>query len=226
MKMVASKYIKTAVVITALPLVFASCKKAGGDYAGDSYTWDMNYSRAYETYSMMPEMPNGMSAVTPVDGTVPYVGNAIAGVKSDSLTMALNLPYQLPNTPEGYSRAALEVKNPFNINDKEVVAAGKHFYDIYCAVCHGAAGDGKGFIVTEGKYTAMPPNYFDPVYMAMTEGTMFHSVTYGRNAMQPYSYALSKEERWKVVTYVKHLQAEYAAKQAPSAASDTTASIK
>ncbi|MBK7442222.1 MAG: cytochrome c [Chitinophagales bacterium] len=222
MKMGISKYLKTAAIIFALPLVFTSCKKAGGNYTGDSYTWDMSYSRAYETYSMMPEMPNGMSAITPVAGTVPYVGNPIAGTHKDSLTMALNLPYNLPNTPEGYARAALEVKNPFTINDKEVVAQGKYYFDIYCAVCHGTAGDGKGYIVTEGKYTAIPPNYFDPMYMAMTEGTMFHSVTYGRNAMQSYAYALSKEERWKVVTYVKYLQAEYAAAQAPTAANDTT----
>jgi mono/diheme cytochrome c family protein len=220
MKMV-KNYITTAAVILSLPLVFTSCKKAGGDYTGDSYTWDMNYSRAYETYSLMPEMPNGMSAITPVSGTVPYVGNPIAGTKSDSLTMALNLPYALPNTPEGYARAATEVKNPFTINDKKVVEQGKYYFDIYCAVCHGVNGDGKGYIVTEGKYTAIPPTYFDPMYMAMTEGTMFHSVTYGRNAMQSYAYALSKEERWKVVTYVKHLQAEYASKQAPTAAATT-----
>lgn len=47
-------------------------------------------------------------------------------------------------------------------------------------MCHGAAGDGKGFIVTEGKYTAAPPSYFDPLIMALPEGKMFHSVTYGK----------------------------------------------
>jgi mono/diheme cytochrome c family protein len=205
--MVKNKVLFVMLAVVIIPAVLTSCKKASGDYPGDSYTWDMNYSRAYEPYALHPELANGMSAMTPVANTVPYVGNAVAGVTADSLTSALNLPYAIPNTPEGYILAATANKNPFTINDKEVVATGKHYYDIYCAVCHGAAGDGKGYIVTEGKYTAAPPSYFDPMYMAMTEGTMFHSVTYGRNAMQPYSYALSN----------------YAAGQAAPAAADTTA---
>lgn len=219
--MVKNTYLFVLVAAVLTTGVFTSCKKASGDYPGDSYTFDMSYSRAYEAYSLHPDLPNGMSALTPVANTVTYVGNPIAGTHADSLKMALNLPYTIPNTPEGYLAAATANHNPFSINDAKVVAQGKHYFDIYCAVCHGVEGNGKGYIVTEGKYTAAPPSYFDPMYMAMTEGTMFHSVTYGRNAMQPYAYALSKEERWKVITYVKKLQADYAAGQAAAAPADT-----
>jgi len=211
--MVVTKYFKVAALLLAMPLIFTACKKAGGNYTGDSYTYDMNYSRAYETYSLMPQLKDSMSAITPVVGTVPYVGNAIGGIKGDSMKMVLNLPYNLPNTPEGYERSALEVKNPFSVSDTKVVEEGKYFFNIYCSICHGTAGDGKGYIVTEGKYTAAPPSYFDPAYMILSEGKMFHAVAYGKNAMSSYAYALSKEERWKVITYIKHLQAEYAANQ-------------
>lgn len=216
MKMVVTKYIKVAAILFALPFLFTACKKAGGNYAGDSYTYDMMYSRAYETYALMPMLKDSMSAIPPVAGTVPYMGNAIGGISGDSMHMALNLPYNLPNTPEGYERSALEVKNPFKISDKAIVAKGEYYYNIYCAVCHGVNGDGKGFIVTEGKYTAAPPSYFDPAYLALPEGKMYHSVSYGRNAMQSYAYALSKEERWEVITYVQYLQAEYVANQPTS----------
>ena len=211
--MVVKKYLKFIYLAMALPVVFTSCKKASGDYPGDSYTWDMMYSRAYETYSLMPELKDSMSALMPVNGTVPYVGNPIAGTHADSLDMALNLPYTIPNTPEGYIQAGLQLKNPFSITDEKIKAEGQHFFNIYCAVCHGVNGDAKGYIVTEGKYTAMPPSYFDQRLLEMPEGTMFQSVTYGKNAMQSYAYALSKEERWKVITYVKSLQADYLAKQ-------------
>ncbi len=226
--MVKNTLVVALVAAVIVPATFTSCKKASGDYPGDSYTFDMNYSRAYETYSLHPELPNHMSALMPVAHTVPYVGNAVAGTKGDSLSMALNLPYTIPNTPEGYLLAATANKNPFTIQDKEAVETGKHFFEIYCAICHGKAGDGKGVIVTSGKYTAAPPSYFDPVYMAMTEGTMFHSVSYGRNAMQPYAYALNKQERWKVITYIKKLQADYAAAQAATAqtAPETTATAE
>lgn len=226
MTMVKNTYLFVIVSVILLTATFTSCKKASGDYPGDSYTWDMNYSRAYETYSMHPDMPNNMSALEPVDNTVPYVGNAVSGTLGDSLSRELNLPYAIPNTPEGYILAATANKNPFTINQKDVVAEGKHYYDIYCAVCHGVAGDGKGFIVTEGKYTAAPPSYFDAAYLAMTEGTMFHSVSYGRNAMQSYAYALSKEERWKVITYVKKMQADHVASQNATASTAGTTETK
>lgn len=224
--MVKNTFVIALVAAVIVPASLTSCKKASGDYPGDSYTWDMNYSRAYETYALHPELPNQMSALTPAPHTVPYVGNAVAGTKGDSLSMALNLPYTIPNTPEGYILAATANKNPFTINDKDIVEEGKHFFTIYCAVCHGTAGDGKGVIVTSGKYTAAPPSYFDPMYMAMTEGTMFHSVSYGRNAMQSYAYALNKEERWKVITYVKKLQADYAAAQSAPATAPTEATAQ
>lgn len=67
-------------------------------------------SRAYETYSLNPELRDSMTAMMPVVGTVPYMGNAISGKSGDSLHMALNLPYTIPNSIEGYERAGLELK--------------------------------------------------------------------------------------------------------------------
>lgn len=215
-----TKYIKIIILIAAVPFVFTACKKAGGEYPGDQYTFDMISSRAYETYSLNPELRDSMTAMTPVAGTVPYMGNAISGKAGDSMHMALNLPYTIPNTIEGYERSGLELKNPFTTADTKVLAEGQHLFTIFCAVCHGDAGDGKGFIVTSGKYTAAPPSYFTPLIMALPEGKMFHSITYGKNAMQSYAYSLSKEERWKVITYIKSLQAGYAAAQP---ATDTVA---
>ena len=37
-------------------------------------------------------------------------------------------------------------------------------------------------------------------------GHIFHSLTYGLNAMGPHSSQLSEEERWKIVLYVQELQ--------------------
>ena len=40
----------------------------------------------------------------------------------------------------------------------------------------------------------------------MPEGTIFHSVTYGKNNMGSYASQLSREQRWMVVQYVKAYQ--------------------
>jgi len=224
--MVVKNILKTFTVVALATTVFASCRKAGGNYPGDQYTWDMINSRAYETYTLMPELTDSMSAIMPVEGTVPYVGNPIAGTKSDSLKMMMNLPYTYPNTTEGYEKAGLELKSPLNQNDAKVLADGKHFFDIYCAVCHGKGGDGKGFIVTEGKYKAVPPSYFDAGYIDMPDGKIFHSITYGKNAMQPYSYALTKEERWKVVAYINSLQDAHTTAAGAATPAATASTIK
>jgi hypothetical protein len=55
----------------------------------------------------------------------------------------------------------------------------------------------------------------------MPDGKMFHSITYGKNAMQSYTYALSKSERWEVIAYINSLQDAYLA-QNNTVATDTT----
>jgi mono/diheme cytochrome c family protein len=216
MKSVTKIFFLSVVMVIALQ----SCKKAGGNYPGDEFTYDMIHSKAYETYSLNPDMKDSMTAMLPVLGTVPYTGNPMTG-EYDAAKGEMNLPYQYKL--EDYEKAGLEVKNPLTITDK-VIAEGEHYYNIYCAVCHGTSGDGKGFIVTEGKYTAAPPNYFADDYINMSDGKMFHSITYGKGAMQSYAYALSKEERWKVITYINKMQDGYAAanKLTITAAVDTT----
>jgi hypothetical protein len=56
--------------------------------------------------------------------------------------------------------------------------------------------------------------------IAMPEGQMFYSVTYGKNMMGSYASQLNRKQRWMVIHYVK---AEQAKKKAASGGSDSTA---
>lgn len=208
-------------VAVAAGIFLSACRKAHGNYPGDEYTFDMVHSKAYDPYSLMPEMPDSMSAILPADGTVPYVGDAIAGEDADSLDRAINLPYEYKNTPEDYERAGRELKSPLDQKDPKVLSEGQHFFNIYCAICHGEAGNGKGNIVTNGRYPGVPPNYMDPAYLGLPDGKMFQSITYGKNAMQSYAYALNKKERWEVIAYINSLQDAYVASHPQS--QDSTA---
>ena len=40
----------------------------------------------------------------------------------------------------------------------------------------------------------------------MAEGTMFHSITYGKNMMGSYASQLSTTQRWMVIHYIKEKQ--------------------
>ena len=81
----------------------------------------------------------------------------------------------------------------------------KELYDIYCAICHGTAGDGKGKLVTQGKYLGVPSYKDRPT---ITAGSIFHVQTYGLNAMGSYANQLSAHERWILAEYVLKLKSE------------------
>ena len=59
-----------------------------------------------------------------------------------------------------------------------------------------------------GPFPAAPRNLVsDPIATNMAEGTMFHSVTYGKNAMGSYASQLSTKQRWMIIHYIKEKQA-------------------
>jgi mono/diheme cytochrome c family protein len=93
---------------------------------------------------------------------------------------------------------------------------GKRLYGIYCTHCHGASGMGDGLVAQ--KLPGPPPAYSSPQLKNLSEGKMFHSITYGKNLMGPHGSQLNAGERWKIIAYIKTLQ-----NPAGSAPADTTA---
>ena len=79
----------------------------------------------------------------------------------------------------------------------------KELYTVYCAICHGDAGDGKGNLVVKEKFLGVP-SYKD---REITDGSVFHVITYGLNSMGSHANQLSQEERWVVADYVLKLKA-------------------
>ena len=57
-------------------------------------------------------------------------------------------------------------------------------------------------MVASGAYAGVP-NYKN---LTITEGQMFYSIYYGRNAMGAHSSILNKKEIWTLVHYVKKFQ--------------------
>lgn len=157
---------------------------------GRTYMPDMQYSRAYEAYAANDLVKEGVHYVPyPVEGTI----------RRGDL-----FPYTLPNDTTGYKMSA-QVKNPLpKMTDAQLKEAGRLF-NINCAICHGEKMDAQGPLSTGGKVPAVA-NLTLKQYVDMPEGTMFHSVTYGKNNMGSYASQLTREERWMVVEYVKRRQ--------------------
>jgi mono/diheme cytochrome c family protein len=81
----------------------------------------------------------------------------------------------------------------------QTLEEGKALFQTYCMVCHGEQGRGDGPI--SGKIPP-PPSYVSDRLMQFPPGRIFYVITMGTNKMPSYATQLSRDERWKVVTYV------------------------
>ncbi|MCW3114322.1 MAG: hypothetical protein JWR18_2718 [Segetibacter sp.] len=174
------------------------------------YMPDMKDSRAYETYADHSNLSS--KGVT-------YNNRPVAG----TVSRGEELPYHLPNDSTGYAQSA-SVNDPLpRLNSTELEEA-ERLYLINCAICHGTALDGNGPLYKggTGPFAAKPANLVgDPVIAALSEGTLYHVMTYGKNLMGSYASQLNRKQRWMVAQYIKSKQG--AAESAPAADADSTA---
>lgn len=89
---------------------------------------------------------------------------------------------------------------------QEAINRGQENFGIYCAVCHGVAGNGQGRTADYGM-TAIADLTAGP-YVAMKDGELYHYIGNGSRSGRMYGYKekLSVEDRWEVVLYVRALQ--------------------
>jgi mono/diheme cytochrome c family protein len=144
---------------------------------------------SYNTYSEAPVFKNGKEGQLPAPGTI----NRGFEV------------YEYPNTTAGYEASKVSLKSPLDSLSTKDMDKAKELFEIYCAICHGNAGDGKGKLVTQGKFLGVPSYKDRPT---ITAGSIFHVQTYGLNSMGSYANQLSAHERWLVSAYVLKLQSE------------------
>lgn len=152
------------------------------------YMPNMYESVGYETYEQVSWLPEGTEAMNPAENTI-------------SRGM---VPYGFEDTPEGKELARLAASPLDSLQSESNLAVGKELYDIYCAICHGAKGDGKGTLVQREKILGVP-TYADPA-RNITVGSTYHVIYYGLNSMGSYANQLNHHERWQVAEYVMKLK--------------------
>ncbi len=180
----ATKYI----VVLAVLVSFMSCQK--NSRPNYQYMPNMYESIGYEAYQESDAFANGVEAQLPAEGSIP---------RGDFM------PFEIENTNEGYAFAKANLTSPLDSTQVDYDRAGP-LYGIYCGICHGNKGDGKGKLVQREKILGVP-SYAD-VGRAITEGSIYHTLYYGKNTMGSYANQLNEEERWQVVAYVQKLKAD------------------
>jgi mono/diheme cytochrome c family protein len=176
---------KVSTLYVLFSLLLVSCF----DSSKPNYQYfpNMYESVGYKTYAESDAFNNGIEAQLPAEGSVAR-GWA---------------PYDYPDTNDGYEAAKANLKSPLAIT-AEHRAEGKELYGVYCAVCHGDKGNGQGILMTREKFLGIP-SYAD---REITDGSIYHVLMYGKNAMGSHAGQVNATERWQIAQHVMYLRNE------------------
>ncbi|MDI1446927.1 cytochrome c [Polyangium sp. 6x1] len=169
-------------VLAAGPLL-ASCKNSGPE---------MDFERMvnqahFEYYEETPFFEDRRVMREPPPGTVPrdrLLGppDVMNGTADGKFVEAIPIPLSRPMLDEGQGR-----------------------FQVFCAPCHGAAGDGVS-VVANNMELRKPPSLVAAPVLDYPVGRIYQAIAQGYGLMPTYGSTLGVEERWSVVAYVRALQ--------------------
>jgi len=200
---------KKITYLLVLAVVFGACS-ADGEFPGYEYAPQMYHSTPYEPLSQITDTEEG-EWVSSLDDEVGEFYNSnpnnpygMTMREPAANTVRRNsgdyLPYRIHK--DSIELAARVLKNPLD-SSEAVLQGGQALYASYCYPCHGGSGQGDGPV---GKVYKGVPAYNVGRYAELTEGHIFHTITYGRGRMNAHGSQIDIEDRWKIVRYVQQLQ--------------------
>jgi mono/diheme cytochrome c family protein len=204
-----SKKIRFVLMSCGVAALLVGCA-AKGDFQGREYAPNMYHSVAYEPLTQITDTTAG-AFVNSLDARTGeyYNSNRYNAFKMNMREPAPNtvkrnaqgwLPYRSQNLPKDQiPGATANLKSPLD-STMYVEADGKFLFDTYCKHCHGAKGEADGKV--SDKFPGVA-NLTGDAYAQITEGHIFHVITYGAGLMGSHASQVSPEDRWKIARYVK-----------------------
>lgn len=89
---------------------------------------------------------------------------------------------------------------------RELLTRGQSRYNIFCAPCHGGAGDGEGIITTGGYGYTPAPTYHSDRLRDVADGYLYDTIANGVRTMPSYGHQVPPADRWAIVAYIRALQ--------------------
>ncbi len=92
---------------------------------------------------------------------------------------------------------------------ESLIRRGQERYGIYCAICHGESGNGKGVVTEYGVPVVGNPNaVLNSISSeAYPDGRLFEVITMGKGLMGGYGANIPVRDRWAIIAYIHTLQA-------------------
>jgi len=170
---------------------------------------DMDFQPRFDPQHTSDFYADGRAARQHVEGTVPQ-GFVQPG--RYSTTEGNNARYL--NGPAGFSNFETYIETgragevwgdgiPLEITPA-VLERGRERFNINCAVCHGAAGDGTG-VVSKYGFGGIA-NLQESRLLTMADGHIFNTITHGKGTMGAYGPNITVEDRWAIIAYIRALQ--------------------
>ena len=153
-----------------------------------------------------PSVKTQESEVELPSGSVPSDGGELDG------------PQDLSELVRARLQVGESLSNPLPEEEADGVR-GKRKYEHYCQACHGPGGTGDGAVGL--KYNPQPMDLTLPYVQNQPDGQLFYTITHGGVVMPNYRFALSQEDRWRIVRYLRTGLLEEAAKVADAAETES-----
>jgi mono/diheme cytochrome c family protein len=160
---------------------------------------------------------DGRAARPPVQGTIP-MGYDIPGHPTQNLEVPNDI-----SSPLGEFTAGTDYYNTGKMGDQwgtgfppqipvtmELLKRGQKEFQINCAVCHGATGQGNGITSKYGLLSIA--NYHQDKFRQMADGQIFNTITNGKDTMMAYGDKVTVKDRWAIISYIRALQRSQYAK--------------
>lgn len=164
---------------------------------------NMDYQPKYQTQEASEFFADGAAMQAPPLGTV-----------------ALEDPVEL----DGYATGKLgggalvatvpaEARQRFG-GEEAMLQRGAERYAIYCAVCHGDSGDGRG--VLYHRSGVVSGDLRQARLRSVPDGHLFDVISNGLGLMSSYAAQVPVADRWAIIAHVRRLQAEAPVPDAPA----------
>jgi len=149
---------------------------------------------------------DGLGSQKPVAGTVPH--SADNGEFSLEFGEGKHGYYYTGELEGAYGNGMPEELELTSDNSEAFLRRGQERYGIYCAICHGDDGGGKGVVgVHMGNANVAVANIANGFKQTeYPDGELYKTITHGKGLMGGYGANIPVRDRWAIIAYVRAMQ--------------------